>query len=142
MNTFKFSLLYLKLVTLLIFVFSFIGFFTVSFDPFGYLEQQLILNLYGTPTFPAEAIPAFTFAFSLFCLASILLAVFQYAIIHYGLEKKQKWAYYTMCLGTLIWIGGATLISLILGTPSYIRYSVLTMIILLVPPLVLLKKYF
>ena len=142
MNTFKFSLLYLKLITLLIFVFSFISFFTVSFDPWRFLEQQLSLNLYGTNTFPVEAMPVFTFAFSLFCLASVLLAVLQYAIIHYALAKKQVWAYSILWIGTVIWIGGATIISLVLGTPAYIHYSVLTMILLLVPPLVLLKKDF
>ncbi len=142
MNWFKIGIVYFKIVGILILFFSVIGIFTQSFDPSGFLKEQISLDLYGTTQLPEVAQKAFAFPFMLFCLASVLLGIMQYYIVQYPLANKERGAYYVMWACTLIWIIGAWLISMYIGTKAYLHYSVATMVVVMVPPLLLVRSEF
>lgn len=138
---FKSTIAYYKIVTAFSAVMCFVLFFYKSFDPVRGLEQMIVNDLYGTKVMPAEARPIFEFVFLLFDLLSFLTLALQYMVIHFALQKREKWAYYSMFLIGLGWPIAAALISLQCGTNSYF-ISVGMMTVLFLPPLVVLKKYF
>lgn len=138
---FKILIAYFKYSTLFGLLFTFICSFFISFDPFHGLESMIMTDLYGNVNMPDLARPAFNFAFLLFCLASVLLFVMQYYVIRFALAKKEPWAYNVMVICITLWIVGASAIAMYTNASSYF-VSVGVMILMYVPALVLLKRYF
>jgi|SRR5687767_2023256 len=140
---FSSTISYLKIATLFGLLMCFVLMPFKSFDPMGAegLEGMIMNDLYGGKNMPADARPAFEFAFLLFDLLSILSLATQYLVIKYALEKREKWAYWYMWGIGFLWPVGASLIALHTGAHAYF-VSVGIMTLLFFPPLLLLKKYF
>lgn len=139
-HTFSVSIRYLKIVTLFTLIFSAVSVVTQSFDPWRSLEQLLVHDLYGTETLPPAAAPMYHFVFMLFAWISVPTSLMQYAVIHYALAKKERWAYWVLLVSWLLWIVGAAGIALATGAYSYF-YSVGAVTILFISPLLLLWKH-
>lgn len=114
-----------------------------SFDFMGEngLEGMIMTDLYGSKSMPVEARPAFTLAFLLFDMLSVLTLAGQYLVIKHGLEKQQKWAFHYMLLIGVAWPIGAAGVAIYTGAYSYL-VSAGMMALLFTTPTLLLSKYF
>lgn len=134
-------IIYLKILTGIIFIASISGIITQSFDPSYFIEQNFAQAIFSQNIFPDYAKKAFVVGFNLFSVLSILVAVMQYYVIHYGLKKKEKWAFNSMLYCALIWFFVAGGTNLYYGYNFYIYYSVIPFTIVLLTPILLIKKY-
>jgi len=137
------TIFYLKIVTVFAMIMCLALMPFKSFDPMGEngLEGMIMMDLYGSKTMPADARPAFEFAFLLFDLLSVLTLAGQYLVIKHGLEKKQKWAFHYMILIGVCWPIGAIGVSFFTGAHAYL-ISAGMMTILFTTPTLILWKYF
>lgn len=127
---------YLKFMTIVGIIFSVLGWVLYHFDPWGSLDSLLWADLYGQPTLPAAAEPAFQFAFSLFCLISIVALIMQYAILKYVVEKGEAWGAKVLLAGMIVWVLGAVDIAFREGAKSYL-VSATFMTVLFIPALLI-----
>ncbi|PIQ78480.1 hypothetical protein COV82_00825 [Candidatus Peregrinibacteria bacterium CG11_big_fil_rev_8_21_14_0_20_46_8] len=134
-------ILYLKIVTIFIGFMSFYGIFFQTFDPTGWMENQMSRAMFGKDKLTDEQARAFRFPMMLFCLASLCLAIFMYAFIHYVLAEQVLWAWYIFMAPLVLWFVFAGWYTLRNGLRFYFLYSVIPFELLYVPALLLLKPY-
>jgi hypothetical protein len=140
-KVFKTTITYLKAVTGFSALMCFILIFFIGFDPWHSLDEMIWTDLYGSPTLPDVAKPAFTLPFLLFCWLSVLTMIVLFLITKYSLAKKEKWAYWVIILIGLFWPLGGAIITYYTNAWSYF-VSVGMMTILFFPPVILLFPHF
>ncbi len=140
-KVFKTTITYLKIVMGFSALMCFILMFFIGFDPWHSLDGMIWTDLYGSPTLPDVAKPAFTLPFLLFCWLSVLTMIVLFLITNYSLAKKEKWAYWVLILIGLLWPLGGAIITYYTNAWSYF-VSVGMMTILFFPPVILLFPHF
>jgi hypothetical protein len=140
-KVFQGTITYLKGATLMGMVACILSIIFVGIDPWHSLDGLIWMDLYGTPTLPKEAEPAFALAFLLFSWLSILTMMVVFLVAKYALVNREKWAYWVVVLMGTCWPMGGALITWYTKAWSY-GISVAMMTILFFPPVVLLYPHF
>jgi hypothetical protein len=131
---------WLQIVSALAMVYSIVMVFIISFDPAYVLEDMLIKDLYGKTEMAFEVIAMYDFLFLLYAWASVVVFTLLFGLITFGIGQKQKWAYYFVLGGLVLWIGGASAIAFLQHAYTYF-FFLGVFFILFLPPLFVLRKH-
>lgn len=130
---------WLQIVTGVAIVYSLVCVFVISFDPFYFLEDLLVKDLYDSSEMNFEVIPMYDFLFLLYSWASVVVFALLFGLVTFGIGQKQKWAYYFVLGGVTLWVGGSAIIALLQQTYAHF-FFLGAVFILFMPPLFLLRN--
>jgi hypothetical protein len=139
---FNILILYLKLFTLILLFISVISLFTLSFDPWRYIESLLARRWYRKGSLPKEALPSFQFALFMYGLTSVSLAIMQFYLVVYALAEGMKWSYHALLFSYLSWIIGGFIFHIAKKNYFYVKFVLIPIFILFFVPIILLAKFF
>ena len=139
MNSTNPAIRWLQIVSAIAIVYSIMSAIIISFDPSYFLEDMLIKDLYGKTEMAFEVIPMYDFLFLLYAWASVVIYTLIFGLVTFGVAQKQKWAYYFVLGGVVLWVGGASAIAGLQQAYTYF-FFLGVIFILFIPPLILLRK--
>lgn len=142
MKTFNFVITWLKTVSILFIIFG----LTLALFNHTTIFQSLINNninpaFFKSTIIPTDALYFQRWIYALLGATCVMLGIIFYCVVHYSLQKKEKWSYKCLLLALFSWF--------IIDTPISIHYKVyfnvffnITLLIVTVIPLLLIREYY
>ena len=141
MNNFHFWQRWLSVISIVIIVFG-LGMALLNSTPiFEILNRQIDPVFWGDQPTPAQAIAFRGWAYGVMGAVMAGWGVFFIFLANFPFQRKEKWAWYCLLVGTLVWYVPDTLVSISSGV--MLNAGINTVLLaLLILPLLLTRKEF